>query len=1051
MTPHKGKAIRIAFLSIPPLFLAAYLAGVPVPLPAFLAPARTYLLAPGSGSPSSLADFKLPGLNLHIVLSDRVVPLRKGAPGLGEMRSDSLPARPALETALRDAEASPRAFGRIRLVCGIHPSEEEVAEIREFQERTGRSVSLIVLPDDRPLLRAASYASAPGNSGLKVSMTTGPGAREFDLVSAVQDSGTLGTWQVPGIPPGGIRFSTAGTGAPVSLVFSGPPGTRRQEILLAEPDPGFPRVLVVSRRTGSSGFLDSAFSSRRILPEELEAVDLAAYPLIAFDGVPLREIPPGVSRTLRGLVENKAASLFFAVDSPDFGRVGDNPELEPLLPVDLLPRSLKRLPDLAVLLLLDVSGSMFGDKLSLAKAAGVEFLKALKPTDRVGFLLFSEERSWLYRFEPNSSIQPGRDIPNLAAGGGTDLAAALREGLGELSKFRDRDRDRHGVVISDGVTKPADFRPVEEAATRAGISLSTIAVGADADASLLGRLARNTGGRAYRADRFDQIPALLFEDRKSVSRTSFSRETQSVLALNGDKVSTVEGMALLTPRDPSTVLLANELGDPLLASREYRNRGVVVFASDLYGAYTADFFRSPGAVSYLKRRLDALLAEESVPVSVHEHAGGVELVLRSPWLVAPEARVLYADRRVAWEGPLKRTAPGVYGAALPLSERGSYTVVLSDRGAAFARVPVSMNGVFRGVPSSAYRAVREYRPAPLVKYPGRGAWLVAFFLSSLGVTILLRLNGSGARSAAVLIAALTVSARLGAEPEIRLDEQGYRPYGICSGTVRSPEGFSGTLELRGRRFDGRDVALFRAEIPGWTASLEFRFIPDENIRTVYVAGLGGERGLPLPPGGTAESAGRRFLGALSPPFRSRPPARLPKSARLRARDPGDAGSEAARLFGTPPEPRVAGLLAAFAAGAVLLAALRDRLGRAYLPALMVLAAAGAAGMFAARPEAVLFRLPLPGPRGPYDLEIRTGVERSPGLAVVRFAPTEDGPVRPSLSVLGIRTPPGRSVPLSAFPERVLFRFRDPPLVLADGDGAFSLGFEGFALGWELLE
>lgn len=746
MMPHKGKAIRVAFLSVPPLFLAAYLAGAPVPVPAFLAPARSYLLVPRSGASASLAELKLPGSHLYAVLSDRVVPMLRGSGGAGETLADSLPARPGVDTALRDAESSPRLFGRIRLICGTHPSEAEVAEIRKFQERTGRSVSLILPPDDRPLLRASSYASIPGTAAVKLSMGIGPGVLGYDLLSAVQDSRVLGTWSVPEIPPGGLRFSTAGTGGPVSLVFSGSRGTRREEILLAEPDPGFPRVLVVSRRPDASGFLESAYSTRRISPDDLEGTDLAAYPLIAFDGVPLREIPPGVSGTLKDLVERKAASLLFAADSSEFGRAGDNPDLESLLPVDLLPRSLKRLPDLAVLLLLDVSGSMFGDKLSFAKAAGVEFLKALKPTDRAGLLLFSEERSWLYRFEPTSSVRPARDIPDLAAGGGTDLAAALREGLGELSKHRDR--DRHAVIISDGVTKPADFRPLEEAAARAGIGISTIAVGQDADFKLLERLARNTGGRAFRADRFDQIPALLFEDRKSVSRTSFSRETQAVLALNGDTVSTVDGMALLTPRDPSTVLLANELGDPLLASREFRNRGVVVFASDLYGAYTADFFRSPRAVSYLKRRLDALMAEESVSASVHEHSGGVELVLRSPWLVSPEVRVLHGDGRIAWEGPLRRGAPGVFGASLALSERGSYTAVFSDRGAAFARVPVAANGVFRAVPASAYRALRNFRSAPFVRYPGREAWLVAFFLSSLAVTVLFRMEGSGARKGA---------------------------------------------------------------------------------------------------------------------------------------------------------------------------------------------------------------------------------------------------------------------------------------------------------------
>ena len=71
-------------------------------------------------------------------------------------------------------------------------------------------------------------------------------------------------------------------------------------------------------------------------------------------------------------------------DSPEFGKKGDNPALEELLPVTLLPRSLKDLPDLAVLILIDVSGSMFGDKLSLAKVTGLELLRNLKPSDLVG-------------------------------------------------------------------------------------------------------------------------------------------------------------------------------------------------------------------------------------------------------------------------------------------------------------------------------------------------------------------------------------------------------------------------------------------------------------------------------------------------------------------------------------------------------------------------------------------------------------------------------------------------------------------------------------------
>ena len=39
---------------------------------------------------------------------------------------------------------------------------------------------------------------------------------------------------------------------------------------------------------------------------------------------------------------------------------------------------------MAVLILLDISGSMFGNKLSLAKVSGLEMFRNLKSDDRVG-------------------------------------------------------------------------------------------------------------------------------------------------------------------------------------------------------------------------------------------------------------------------------------------------------------------------------------------------------------------------------------------------------------------------------------------------------------------------------------------------------------------------------------------------------------------------------------------------------------------------------------------------------------------------------------------
>lgn len=62
-------------------------------------------------------------------------------------------------------------------------------------------------------------------------------------------------------------------------------------------------------------------------------------------------------------VRMRTASVLMVSDSPDFCKKGDNPELEGLLSVSLVPRGLKGLPDLALLVLIDTSGSIFGVKL----------------------------------------------------------------------------------------------------------------------------------------------------------------------------------------------------------------------------------------------------------------------------------------------------------------------------------------------------------------------------------------------------------------------------------------------------------------------------------------------------------------------------------------------------------------------------------------------------------------------------------------------------------------------------------------------------------------
>lgn len=190
---------------------------------------------------------------------------------------------------------------------------------------------------------------------------------------------------------------------------------------------------------------------------------------------------------------------------------------------------------------------------------GLKLLRELKPTDRVGMLLFSDKRRWVYDFAPNSSVVAAPIIDQVPAGGGTDLAAAFAAGLDRLAYVPIR--DRHVVIVSEGVT------------------ISIMGIGADLYRALLERLARETGGRFYRITDPDEVPSLLFEDRKSEARPPFVQSSLPALSIGGGHVATIGGMSLYSADPNSTVLFTDALGDQLFASKEYGNRAVVFFAS----------------------------------------------------------------------------------------------------------------------------------------------------------------------------------------------------------------------------------------------------------------------------------------------------------------------------------------------------------------------------------------------------------------------------------------------------------------------------------------
>jgi len=171
------------------------------------------------------------------------------------------------------------------------------------------------------------------------------------------------------------------------------------------------------------------------------------------------------------------------------------------------------------LFLLDVSGSMKGEKLRTLQRGLELALVGLDARDRFQIVAFSNRPRALTRgwqtVTTDAVERALRAIAGLSAQGGTNVFAALRDAYGRV----DVDRATGVVLVSDGVCTvgPRDYRSFIELARRHDVRLFTFVMGNGANERLLGDLATLSGGFAKSVSVRDEVGAhlMLAVDRMS--------------------------------------------------------------------------------------------------------------------------------------------------------------------------------------------------------------------------------------------------------------------------------------------------------------------------------------------------------------------------------------------------------------------------------------------------------------------------------------------------------------------------------------------------------
>lgn len=329
--------------------------------------------------------------------------------------------------------------------------------------------------------------------------------------------------------------------------------------------------------------------------------ELERYDAVLLDNVSAWDLSAVQQRTIVAHTRN-GHGLIVLGGSASFGPGSyAGTELEAALPVTVKVVDGQQRPSVAVLIVMDKSGSMSYDprdgstsKIDLAKTGVVTASSALAEGDQLGVIAFNDEPVWAMPMTTltgqDDQARVEQAIAPLSSDGGTELYPALQVGYDSL---RNVDADvRHIILLSDGKSRGGTREAYAQLVNDIGnddISLSTVALGTDADLELLEYLSVEGGGRYRVANTPEEIPTITFEEAQSAGSQSVLRgaftpvqQQPSTILNNIDTASmpAIQGYNFAESRTGAQPVLTSDRGDPLLTKWQFGQGRVVAWTAD---------------------------------------------------------------------------------------------------------------------------------------------------------------------------------------------------------------------------------------------------------------------------------------------------------------------------------------------------------------------------------------------------------------------------------------------------------------------------------------
>lgn len=382
---------------------------------------------------------------------------------------------------------------------------------------------------------------------------------------------------------------------------------------------GPPEILIVSNEGTSpvTGLLDAenlnlVETSPAGLPQNLSSI--LAYDAIIFDNVSGTEVGEQTMAVIEQAVKEFGMGFMMVGGDQSFGLGGYfKTPIEELLPVEMEVKGKHELPSLGLVIVMDGSGSMAGQKMELAKEAAARSVELLREDDVVGVIAF-DDKPW--EIVPTGKLDDRQqaidDILTVAPGGGTEIYSSLAEAYGQLEEL-DLQR-KHIILLTDGQSATQnDYYSLIDEGSDNNITLSTVAVGQDADRALLESLADSGSGRFYDVTDASTIPAILSRETIMMSRTYIVDEPFYPLIydsawspLFAEGIPQMNSYIATTAKDTARVAAESEQGDPILAEWNYGLGKALAFTSGS-GAWSGEFQKWGNWPAFWNRSISRIL------------------------------------------------------------------------------------------------------------------------------------------------------------------------------------------------------------------------------------------------------------------------------------------------------------------------------------------------------------------------------------------------------------------------------------------------------------